>query len=179
MASGQIPDDLVIGVGVRIRYHAFRFRRERQDLIQEGWIGAIEAWKRFEEARDVSFLTFADWWIRRAMLDYVWRSPLVRTRSKSQKFSFEYEIIRPDHAVTESCTGDLDTHLTLESIIRRMPPSLRSTIERAASGITAEMSWKAGGNRKTIIAELDLALLVAGTVAKQRQNGAKRAKITL
>ena len=41
------------------------------DLVQEGNIGLMEAFDRFEPERGLRFGTYAGWWIRRAILRYV------------------------------------------------------------------------------------------------------------
>lgn len=39
-----------------------------QDLINEGNIGMIQAAKRYKSAKHVKFITYADWWIRQAIM---------------------------------------------------------------------------------------------------------------
>lgn len=44
------------------------------DLVQEGTVGLLEAIRRFDPRRGLRLSTFAGWWIRAAIQDYVLRS---------------------------------------------------------------------------------------------------------
>ena len=77
---------LVIALAVRFRHYGLSLA----DLIQEGHIGLLEAAARFEPERDVRFSTYASWWIRAAMQNYVLHNwSIVRGgTSSSQKALF-------------------------------------------------------------------------------------------
>lgn len=61
---------LVMAVAARYR----RYGLPLQDLVQEGNVGMLEAAARFEPSREVRFSTYASWWIRAAIQDYVLRN---------------------------------------------------------------------------------------------------------
>lgn len=60
--------EMVLEVEPLIRKEAHRFARinfvSYEDLLQEGYIGALNAARRFEPNRKVRFTTYARWWIR-------------------------------------------------------------------------------------------------------------------
>ena len=60
------------------------------DLVQEGHIGLMQAIGKFEPSRDIRFSTYASWWIRSAIQDYVLKHwSIVRTgTTASQKALF-------------------------------------------------------------------------------------------
>jgi RNA polymerase sigma-32 factor len=77
---------LVIAIAARFR----NFGLPMSDLIQEGHVGLLEAAARFEPDRDVRFSTYATWWIRASIQDYILRNwSIVRGgTSSSQKALF-------------------------------------------------------------------------------------------
>ena len=44
---------------------------EKNELIQEGYIGLMEAAKRFDESRNYKFSTYGSWWIKRYLSNYM------------------------------------------------------------------------------------------------------------
>jgi RNA polymerase primary sigma factor len=55
------------------------------DLVQEGTIGLVRAAERFDHRRRLKFSTYAVWWIRRAMLDAVAGSKVIRLPPKASE----------------------------------------------------------------------------------------------
>ena len=77
---------LVIAIAARFK----AFGLPMPDMIQEGHVGLLEAAARFEPDRDVRFSTYATWWIRASIQDYILRNwSIVRGgTSSSQKALF-------------------------------------------------------------------------------------------
>jgi DNA-directed RNA polymerase sigma subunit (sigma70/sigma32) len=57
--------------GIAKRYH--RTGVSFTDLIQQGWLGLVQAEQRFDESKGASFNTYAQFWVKREMSDYVRR----------------------------------------------------------------------------------------------------------
>jgi RNA polymerase sigma-32 factor len=82
---------LVISMASKFRH----FGLPMSDLIQEGHIGLLEAAARFEPERDVRFSTYATWWIRASMQDYILRNwSIVRGGTSSTQKSLFFNLRR-------------------------------------------------------------------------------------
>jgi len=77
---------LAIAIAVRFRHYGLPVA----DLVQEGNVGLMQAANRFDATRNVRFSTYATWWIKAAMQDYILRNwSIVRGgTSSSQKMLF-------------------------------------------------------------------------------------------
>ena len=82
---------LVIAAATRFRNYGLPIG----DLVQEGTIGLMQATQRFDPDRDVRFSTYAAWWIRSAMQDYVLRNwSIVRTGTTAAQKSLFFNLRR-------------------------------------------------------------------------------------
>jgi len=82
---------LVISAATKFRHYGLPL----SDLIQEGNIGLLEAAKRFEPAREFRFSTYATWWIKSCMQDYVLRNwSIVRTGTTAAQKSLFFNLRR-------------------------------------------------------------------------------------
>jgi RNA polymerase sigma-32 factor len=89
IASSHIR--LVLATASRFRHYGLPFA----DLVQEGSVGLLEAAARFEPGRDVRFSTYACWWIRAAIQDFVLRNwSIVRGGTSSAQKSLFFNLRR-------------------------------------------------------------------------------------
>ena len=93
---------LVISMATKFRY----FGLSMGDLIQEGHVGLLEAAARFEPDRDVRFSTYATWWIRASMQDYILRNwSIVRGGTSSAQKALFFNLRRLGPALRRAPTG--------------------------------------------------------------------------
>jgi len=71
------------------------FGLPKSDLVQEGYLGLLEAAARFDHERGVRFSTYASWWIRAAMQDFVLRNwSIVRGGTSSAQKALFFKLRR-------------------------------------------------------------------------------------
>lgn len=82
---------LVIAIAGRFRNYGLA----ATDLVQEGHIGLMEAAARFEPSREVRFSTYATWWIRASIQDFVLRNwSIVRGGTSSAQKALFFNLRR-------------------------------------------------------------------------------------
>ncbi|WP_026319201.1 RNA polymerase factor sigma-32 [Amorphus coralli] len=82
---------LVIAIAAKFRH----FGLPMNDMIQEGHVGLLEAASRFEPERNVRFSTYATWWIRASIQDYILRNwSIVRGGTSSTQKALFFNLRR-------------------------------------------------------------------------------------
>jgi RNA polymerase sigma-32 factor len=90
---------LVISVAAKFR----RYGLSMSDLIQEGHIGLLEAAARFDPYRGVRFSTYATWWIRASIQDFILRNwSIVRGGTSSSQKSLFFNLRRLRAKITNN-----------------------------------------------------------------------------
>ncbi|MEM6617788.1 MAG: RNA polymerase factor sigma-32 [Pseudomonadota bacterium] len=111
---------------------ASKFRRygaSTQDLIQEAGVGLMKAADKFDPDRGVRFSTYAQWWIKAAIQDYVMRNwSMVRTGSTSSQKALFFNLKRVQAMLEREANAsgeELDGHQLSEKIAHEIGVPLR------------------------------------------------------
>ena len=107
---------LVISIAARFRNYGLSV----SDLIQEGHVGLLEAAARFEPEREVRFSTYATWWIRASIQDFVLRNwSIVRGGTSSAQKALFFNLRRLRLHIMQRADGDpdVDVHARIADAI--------------------------------------------------------------
>jgi RNA polymerase sigma-32 factor len=133
---------LVIATASRFRNYGLPMG----DLVQEGNVGLMQAAARFEPERDVRFSTYAAWWIRSAMQDYILRNwSIVRTGTTAAQKSLFFNLRRL-RARIEKASGGVMTPEGRASIAETLDVSLAEVeaMEARLSGADQSLNAPVG-----------------------------------
>lgn len=104
--------ELIAAHGRLVVKLAGRFRNyglPMSDLVQEGNVGLLEAASRFDPRREVRFSTYASWWIRATMQEFVLRNwSIVRTGTTAAQKALFFNLRRLRAKYADDVGGWLD-----------------------------------------------------------------------
>ncbi len=106
-----------------------RYGAPMNDLIQEAGLGLMKAADKFDPDRGVRFSTYAVWWIKASIQDYVMRNwSMVRTGSTSSQKSLFFNMRRVQARLEREAATDgleLDRHQLHQKIAAEIGVPLR------------------------------------------------------
>lgn len=86
-----------------------KYGLSREDMLQEGNLALVEAADRFDLSREVRFATYAAWWLRSAMQDYVLRNwSIVRLGTTNEGKSLFFKLRHVQARLAAAPDGDDD-----------------------------------------------------------------------
>ncbi|GAA5107518.1 MULTISPECIES: RNA polymerase factor sigma-32 [Bartonella] len=144
---------LVIAIANRFK----RFKMPLGDLVQEGYVGLLEAAARFEPDREVRFSTYATWWIRASIQDYILRNwSIVRggTSSSQKALFFNLRRLRAKLVQDDSALSKQDIFRT---IAEKLGVSVRDveTMDFRFSSSDNSLSVSVSENSDNPVAKMD------------------------
>lgn len=122
---------LVISVAVKFRNYGLPL----PDLVQEGHVGLLEAAARFDPDREVRFSTYATWWIRASIQDFVLRNwSIVRGGTSSAQKALFFNLRRLRARLSQSNEGTYAVFKAIADAVGVSPTDVAWMNLRLSSG---------------------------------------------
>jgi len=157
-ADRRALDELVAAYARLVIRHAAAYRRyglPMGDLIQEGIVGLVVATSRFDPERGVRLATYAGWWIRSAMQEFILRNwSIVRLGTTATQKSLFFNLRRlrariqrrcPDSLLDSEATATVATELGVKATEVQAMEARLSGLDQslnATAGDGADEDWQ-------------------------------------
>lgn len=146
MTKDLNPDTVVVEFKSLVYGLAVKYRNsglDKEDLVQEGMLGLLEACKRFDASRNLQFSTYATYWIKKYIL-----LAISREHKHSLNVSSEQLHELPDTNAAPPQTKIEQADISFKQIVTQDIPDLENRI--------LTLSYKQNKTIKEIAAELNL-----------------------
>lgn len=108
--------------------YKFRHFRDVADLIQEGNIGLMIAFSKFDLSRDVKFATYASWWIKAKLQEFIIsQMSIVRFGKTRDERKLFFNMIS---TIKDIESYDKGRDLTKEELIQKVADRLELSVEK-------------------------------------------------
>lgn len=159
---------LVIAIAARFRHYGLPMA----DLIQEGHVGLLEAGARFEPDREVRFSTYATWWIRASIQDYILRNwSIVRGGTSSAQKALFFNLRRLRARMSQAAAGDdtIDIHQGIADAVgvsREDVAVMDARLSGSDMSLNAPLTEESGGSTERMDFLIDTQPLPDETVGE-------------
>lgn len=118
-----------------------------EDLLHEGFVGLLDAARRFDPERGTRFCTYARWWVRHYMQRYVTLNRRMVSPSQARNMRRLRQSLR---RTTHQCEQDRRERVSAEELAQRLDVSVDEVLEAqqelAQRDVTVVIDGRLGGH---------------------------------